>query len=110
MTGLYARPSQLRLGRCQEPHCRSGGPIELSEGPRSKHGAQAAALSPRTRAQAQGLGGTRGCEDRGLRPLSATQTYIGSILVSVNPYRMFGIYGLEQVHQYRGRALGENPP
>ncbi|CAK6437606.1 unnamed protein product [Pipistrellus nathusii] len=37
-------------------------------------------------------------------------TYIGSILVSVNPYRMFGIYGLEQVHQYRGRALGENPP
>ncbi|KAK1331743.1 LOW QUALITY PROTEIN: hypothetical protein QTO34_009718 [Cnephaeus nilssonii] len=38
------------------------------------------------------------------------QTYIGSILVSVNPYRMFGIYGLEQVHQYSGRALGENPP
>ncbi|XP_014398290.1 PREDICTED: unconventional myosin-XV [Myotis brandtii] len=37
-------------------------------------------------------------------------TYIGSILVSVNPYRMFGIYGLEQVHQYSGRALGENPP
>ncbi|KAM8818946.1 unconventional myosin-XV [Rhynchonycteris naso] len=37
-------------------------------------------------------------------------TYIGSILVSVNPYRMFGIYGLEQVQQYRGRALGENPP
>nr|KAF6398725.1 myosin XVA [Molossus molossus] len=38
------------------------------------------------------------------------QTYIGSILVSVNPYRMFGIYGLEQVQQYSGRALGENPP
>ncbi|XP_054991733.1 unconventional myosin-XV [Sorex araneus] len=37
-------------------------------------------------------------------------TYIGSILVSVNPYRMFGIYGLEQVQQYRGKALGENPP
>ncbi|XP_040830480.1 unconventional myosin-XV [Ochotona curzoniae] len=37
-------------------------------------------------------------------------TYIGSILVSVNPYRMFGIYGPEQVQQYSGRALGENPP
>lgn len=58
-----------------------------------------------------GPGGTRGCEEpRALRPLSAQQTYIGSILVSVNPYRMFGIYGLEQVHQYSGRALGENPP
>ncbi|KAL4835098.1 hypothetical protein H8958_015200, partial [Nasalis larvatus] len=37
-------------------------------------------------------------------------TYIGSILVSVNPYQMFGIYGPEQVQQYNGRALGENPP
>nr|XP_020015153.1 unconventional myosin-XV [Castor canadensis] len=37
-------------------------------------------------------------------------TYIGSILVSVNPYQMFGIYGPEQVQQYIGRALGENPP
>uniref|UniRef100_A0A7N4V6M3 Myosin XVA n=1 Tax=Sarcophilus harrisii TaxID=9305 RepID=A0A7N4V6M3_SARHA len=37
-------------------------------------------------------------------------TYIGSILVSVNPYRMFNIYGMEQVLQYKGRALGENPP
>ncbi|KAI4533391.1 hypothetical protein MG293_016410 [Ovis ammon polii] len=34
-----------------------------------------------------------------LRPLSAQQTYIGSILVSVNPYQMFGIYGPEQVQQ-----------
>ncbi|XP_058139334.1 LOW QUALITY PROTEIN: unconventional myosin-XV [Dasypus novemcinctus] len=37
-------------------------------------------------------------------------TYIGSMLVSVNPYQMFGIYGPEQVQQYSGRALGENPP
>ncbi|NXA74698.1 MYO15 protein, partial [Thryothorus ludovicianus] len=37
-------------------------------------------------------------------------TYIGSILVSVNPYRLFNIYGKEQVQQYEGRALGENPP
>ncbi|XP_077643090.1 unconventional myosin-XV [Lonchura striata] len=37
-------------------------------------------------------------------------TYIGSILVSVNPYRLYNIYGKEQVLQYEGRALGENPP
>ncbi|XP_051488212.1 LOW QUALITY PROTEIN: unconventional myosin-XV [Apus apus] len=37
-------------------------------------------------------------------------TYIGSILLSVNPYRLFDIYGTEQVLQYEGRALGENPP
>ncbi|NXJ92310.1 MYO15 protein, partial [Corythaixoides concolor] len=37
-------------------------------------------------------------------------TYIGSILVSVNPYRLCNIYGTEQVLQYEGRALGENPP
>ncbi|XP_017589768.1 PREDICTED: unconventional myosin-XV [Corvus brachyrhynchos] len=37
-------------------------------------------------------------------------TYIGSILVSMNPYRIYNIYGTEQVLQYEGRALGENPP
>nr|XP_015215599.1 PREDICTED: unconventional myosin-XV [Lepisosteus oculatus] len=37
-------------------------------------------------------------------------TYIGSILVSVNPYKMFNIYGTDVVLQYEGRALGENPP
>ncbi|XP_066545291.1 unconventional myosin-XV [Amia ocellicauda] len=37
-------------------------------------------------------------------------TYIGSILVSVNPYKMFNIYGTDAVLQYEGRALGENPP
>ncbi|KAF1397876.1 Unconventional myosin-XV, partial [Spheniscus humboldti] len=37
-------------------------------------------------------------------------TYIGSILVSVNPYQLYNIYGTEQVLQYEGRALGENPP
>ncbi|NXO10025.1 MYO15 protein, partial [Oriolus oriolus] len=42
--------------------------------------------------------------------LALWQTYIGSILVSVNPYRIYNIYGTEQVLQYEGRALGENPP
>ncbi|KAG2455499.1 MYO15 protein, partial [Polypterus senegalus] len=38
------------------------------------------------------------------------KTYIGSILVSVNPYKMYNIYGTDVVLQYEGRALGENPP
>lgn len=38
------------------------------------------------------------------------QTYIGSILVSVNPYKMYNIYGTDHVLQYEGKALGENPP
>ncbi|XP_008286228.1 unconventional myosin-XV [Stegastes partitus] len=37
-------------------------------------------------------------------------TYIGSILVSVNPYRMYNIYGTDLVLLYKGCALGENPP
>uniref|UniRef100_A0ABM5F0J4 Unconventional myosin-XV n=1 Tax=Pogona vitticeps TaxID=103695 RepID=A0ABM5F0J4_9SAUR len=37
-------------------------------------------------------------------------TYIGSILVSVNPYQMYNIYGTDHVLQYEGKALGENPP
>uniref|UniRef100_A0A672YL69 Myosin XVAa n=1 Tax=Sphaeramia orbicularis TaxID=375764 RepID=A0A672YL69_9TELE len=37
-------------------------------------------------------------------------TYIGSILVSVNPYKMYNIYGTDMVLLYKGRALGENPP
>uniref|UniRef100_A0A8C7E3X8 Myosin XVA n=1 Tax=Naja naja TaxID=35670 RepID=A0A8C7E3X8_NAJNA len=43
-------------------------------------------------------------------PLSLCQTYIGSILVSVNPYNMFNIYGTDHVLKYEGKALGENPP
>ncbi|XP_068613626.1 unconventional myosin-XV-like [Brachionichthys hirsutus] len=37
-------------------------------------------------------------------------TYIGSILVSVNPYKMHNIYGTDMVLLYKGRALGENAP
>ncbi|XP_070616344.1 unconventional myosin-XV [Erythrolamprus reginae] len=37
-------------------------------------------------------------------------TYIGSILVSVNPYKMFNVYGTDHVLKYEGKALGENPP
>ncbi|XP_036003944.1 unconventional myosin-XV-like [Fundulus heteroclitus] len=37
-------------------------------------------------------------------------TYIGSILVSVNPYKMYNIYGTDVVLMYKGHALGEHPP
>ncbi|KAF6720455.1 Unconventional myosin-VIIa [Oryzias melastigma] len=37
-------------------------------------------------------------------------TYIGSVLVAVNPYREFPIYSAEQVELYHGQKLGELPP
>ncbi|XP_003969276.2 unconventional myosin-Ig isoform X1 [Takifugu rubripes] len=37
-------------------------------------------------------------------------TYIGEVLVSVNPYRTMEIYGRENIDAYRGRELYENPP
>ncbi|XP_040893261.1 unconventional myosin-XV [Toxotes jaculatrix] len=37
-------------------------------------------------------------------------TYIGSILVSMNPYKLLNIYGTDMVLQYEGRSLSDNPP
>lgn len=38
------------------------------------------------------------------------QTYIGSILVSVNPYKLLNIYGTDMVLQYASSSLSDNPP
>lgn len=37
-------------------------------------------------------------------------TYTGNILVSVNPYKMFDIYGLDMVKKYENQILGTLPP
>ncbi|KAF6736431.1 Unconventional myosin-XV [Oryzias melastigma] len=38
------------------------------------------------------------------------KTYIGSILVSVNPYKLLNVYGTDMVLQYEGHGLSDNPP
>ncbi|KAG7457786.1 hypothetical protein MATL_G00230970 [Megalops atlanticus] len=37
-------------------------------------------------------------------------TFIGEVVVSVNPYKQMDIYGKETIEAYRGRELYENPP
>ncbi|XP_076437285.1 unconventional myosin-Id-like [Babylonia areolata] len=37
-------------------------------------------------------------------------TYIGEVVVSVNPYRTMDMYGKSFVEQYRGREIYERPP
>ena len=47
---------------------------------------------------------------RGRFEMGRIYTFIGEVVVSVNPYREMDIYGKEAISAYRGRELYENPP
>lgn len=37
-------------------------------------------------------------------------TFIGEVVVSMNPYKNLNIYGRDTIEQYKGRELYERPP
>lgn len=88
---------------------------------------QAHPLSPPRAARGGRAGASRvgprpapGCEPRGLSAEDCAcparfekgriYTYIGEVLVSVNPYQELPLYGPEAIARYQGRELYERPP
>jgi len=43
-------------------------------------------------------------------PYTHMQTYIGSVIVSVNPYKQIGIYDNDTMEEYRGVNFYELSP
>ncbi|CAH2216927.1 jg2416 [Pararge aegeria aegeria] len=61
----------------------------------------------------RGVGLSAGCHHCGIRSRfqhNKIYTYIGEVLVSVNPYKNLDIYGQQHMAQYRGREMFEVPP
>ncbi|GAA6110242.1 unconventional myosin-Id [Tachysurus ichikawai] len=52
---------------------------------------------------------TKACWETGFEK-GRIYSYIGEVVVSVNPYRAMNIYGRDMVEQYKGRELYERPP
>ena len=43
-------------------------------------------------------------------PIDRIYTYIGAVVVSVNPYKRVDIFGQKQIESYKGRYMYEMPP
>ena len=41
---------------------------------------------------------------------SKTYTYIGEVVISVNPYKQLNVYGPEYVREYKSREIFESSP
>uniref|UniRef100_A0A8C4UEW8 Myosin XVA n=1 Tax=Falco tinnunculus TaxID=100819 RepID=A0A8C4UEW8_FALTI len=117
-TGRYAvvTPQVQRLGsfrrasRMYKQHWSTQHVVRVREMPDAWTAEQGSPRQPSQHPGRRDFGGVIVLQELTAPTPAVPQTYIGSILVSVNPYRLYNIYGTEQVLQYEGRALGENPP
>ena len=72
--------------------------------------ASARACVPAPRSPGGRAGAGRGGARRG-RACTHRQTYTGTILVAVNPYKDIpSLYGMDAVRRYEGRMIGDLPP
>jgi myosin-1 len=43
-------------------------------------------------------------------PSESLQTFIGDVVVSMNPYKQMSIYGQDRIDAYRGESMYDLPP